>query len=63
MAQCERCGQLEALAQAYQQALSNTFLALQIALQPDTSDKWRAETLKRLSEDPRGTPQKPEKPS
>jgi hypothetical protein len=57
---CERCEQLELLANAYQDALRNTFLALQIALDPDTSDTWRAETRKKLSESPLGAPQKPQ---
>lgn len=45
---CDRCKQLEDLAHAYQAALKNTFLALRIALQPDTTDAVRAEMLKRI---------------
>lgn len=45
---CERCEQLTQLAQAYQQALRNTYMTLMVALQPDTSNELRAEILAEL---------------
>jgi hypothetical protein len=57
MAKCERCEQMEMLAQAYQDALKNTYLALMIALQPDTSDARRAEMLKELEEGAKDAPE------
>lgn len=56
---CERCEQLELLAQAYQDALRNTYMALMVALQPDTSDARRAEMLADLQEGPKDGPQDP----
>lgn len=59
MAKCDRCEQLEMLAQAYQDALKNTYLALMVALQPDTSEARRAEMLKELEEGGNDGPQDP----
>lgn len=52
MAKCERCEQLELLAQAYQDALKNTFRVLMVALQPDTSNERRAEMLLEITRGP-----------
>ncbi len=57
---CERCVELELLAQAYQDALKNTFMALMVSLQPDTSNERRAEMLRSLSDGPSGPLEPPE---
>lgn len=46
---CERCEQLEMLAQAYQEALKNTFHLLMISLQPDTTPEERAKVLAEIN--------------
>lgn len=53
---CERCEQLEMLAQAYQDALKNTFHLLMIALQPDTTNEERAKVLVQINAQSDETP-------